>query len=390
MVGPTWRRRVVSASCRARSPISNTALWWLLFGLMSQALVAHASRLDEDSGERVTEPAPRGTNVHMLHEQLVIDMRPLASKQPIEVKTTYRVRNDGGRQTMQLHFASPGVRDGSITLQGRAVAGHETNQALSALDGPTPWAESFARDQRGSTVALELEPGEQTIEVHYRVVPDHLAWGLVDSFAIDYGLAPARGWASFGTLSLNLAIPLGWHVLDRPTELREVRPGNYHFAFAGLPQGHRSHFRDAAEAHRDARDLADDSVRVHVAPPRLPYEIFFIVKQVCCWLAVLVPVALGVRLSLRARRGRPVGLAQRLLSFCMGIAAVWGLPSLAFAAQQHWFPHGVDHAFPMVWLVGAWLLGALLCVIAHAACGWRAKRSPPGRSGSGARNSYSA
>lgn len=320
---------------------------------------ARADHIETIDGDELKEPAPGVPGVHILREDLVIDMRPLVSRDAqVQVRARYTARNDG-----------PASGEG----------GQKVPAVEASADQPASKNHAAEEPRRPSQGPASLSPsklGEQELTVSYQAVADMLPFRRVRSFGVDYGLAPARAWASFGTLNVELLVPEDWQVLDLPSAMHAAGPGIYRGHFSALPASPVAHAKSASEDHDDLRDLSGDALRFHVSPPPGPYDILLKLQLATCWVAAFLPFLPAIWLWRRARSGTPVSLPGRLVSFLLSALLVYALPLLSFYPERLWFPLGGRH-FPMSSVLFAWFFGGLFCVLGHAAFGWRRRVPRP-------------
>jgi hypothetical protein len=176
------------------------------------------------SGSRLGEPAGALAGVAIEHETLDIDLRPLKAEKPALVEAVYRVRNDGPARTLDLLFVANGLARGStvVSVDGRPVsAAPGTAGAL-----PASWrAPAATPAPEGAPGAIPYEPrsegtlafraalpaGRHEIRVRYPAEASVYSRNeLTPVWQLGYVLAPARDWASFGTLDVRVRVPRGW------------------------------------------------------------------------------------------------------------------------------------------------------------------------------------
>jgi hypothetical protein len=329
----------------------------------------------DEPGDQAGEPAPALAAMHIVHEDLSIDMRPVETpREPARIRARYRVRNDGPTQTVDLLFLAPGLRAGQVRHRGKRIAARVDERAQTSR---TPNHSVAVQDTDALSFAVTFVPGEQDIEVTYQAAPDLLPIDGIDSFSVDYLLAPARRWASFGSLSLDIHVPPDWQILDLPSALApSAEDGGYQARFAGLSEllagAPLRHHRVSESYHWDLRELPADTLRVHVVPARWPYLWLGALAVLTHLLALAAPVLAWLRLRRSARRGAPTTLGLRLLSFALSAVAVAGLPLLSVWLEGTWYPHRAMLSYgPIFALLGTWFFGGLACVLGHALVGWR-------------------
>jgi hypothetical protein len=213
------------------------------------------------SGDRLRDPQGELKSVHIEHELLLIDMRPLAQGRPVVVEANYQVRNKGEGRAVELVFVAPAltpdlngggwvwreaqwvndkrlspVTEGGVWLDGQAIAGvrPETGgdtlpkdwqppKATPALEGSEKALPYQATSSSTILFRIAISPGEHSIRVRYAARPS--AYCTTGSPAIywqlGYVLAPAREWASFGGLDTKVLLPKGWRAAGTPEMKRE-------------------------------------------------------------------------------------------------------------------------------------------------------------------------
>lgn len=210
-------------------------------------------------GDPVGEPAPTLDSIHVLHEDLLIDMRSLAGTVPsrvARVTATYKLRNDGSAKRLELVFIAGGLHDSTnaftVALNGAKVKGQFSDTLPFPVSWNLPrttpgleWKDSIeyqvytrSSDQEhdlktvdmlnkrphefhASTPSIlfwvDIPEGESTITVAYDAeVTGYGYGGLVYTWQLGYVLAPARRWASFGTLDAMVLVPEGWQAATWP------------------------------------------------------------------------------------------------------------------------------------------------------------------------------
>jgi hypothetical protein len=197
---------------------------------------------------------PKGLKgISIVHEELVIDLRPLTAVQPVAVEATYHVHNAGEARKLDLLFiaGSSDVSDFAVSLGDRLLQ----SRPVSKKEFRDQWAyfvekHSFYQgvDWKGGTVSLfkndmtavgftaELPSGASKLVARYLAK----ASGTESedryptaTWQLPYILAPAREWESFGDLHVTAYVPEGWQSISSPSLEREgdVLRGS----FAGLP-----------------------------------------------------------------------------------------------------------------------------------------------------------
>jgi hypothetical protein len=194
--------------------------------------------------------------VAIVHEQLTIDLRPLAALRPAHVEVVYDLSNSGASKRLDLLFVSGelGVRDfeahlGNEPVPARLLAPKELRRHWDRF--PANWRppESapgidvekayFVRngwDTEATPVefSLELPPGPSTLRVRYRARACGADEGYpTATWQFPYILAPAREWGEFGRLDVVVKVPDGCQARSTPPLEREG--ATLRGSFSGLP-----------------------------------------------------------------------------------------------------------------------------------------------------------
>lgn len=352
-------------------------LGWLCFlaalcGASTQSVASANMMAPDRPGDRVSEPAPLLSTLHIVQEELRIDMRPVEAKEPVQISARYHVRNDGSAQRVELFFVAPGLRAGRVTHQGSVVPAQLDTRPTEAVVPRSNADSSWPRDALGLLFAIDFVPGEQVIEVAYTATPDTLQLDWVKSFAIDYELSPARRWASFGRLKVELLVPHGWDILHLPEALRgNAASAEYRGEFPALPSTAVHHVRVHTDHVWAFPELPADTFRFHIAPSRTPYQAMFALRVLLMLLAAAVPVLAALRLRQRRRAGHPVELAERAISFVVSLALLIALPLFAFWLEGRWLKHHTAGYGPLFALAGTWAFGAMAALVGHLWLGRR-------------------
>jgi hypothetical protein len=193
-------------------------------------------------GQLVAEPAGL-RDVDVAGETLTIDLRPLATGESAHVAAVYRLDNLGPERTLELLFAN----GTSATAFDVRLDDHPVPTA-PASDAPLPssWKPPAATPgiQKGDlgylqhgqrpvtplAFALTLPPGTHTLSVRYDAeAAQHHAGGPTLTWQFAYVLAPARAWANFGGLDVEVQLPAGWRMACTPSLLRSGNVLRSHF-----------------------------------------------------------------------------------------------------------------------------------------------------------------
>jgi hypothetical protein len=299
------------SSALRRVALVVVAVLLVLFGRTAHANVG----VPYGGGELTGEPGGIA-DVAITHEDLAIDMRPLASNGRVAVAATYKLDNAAAEKHLDLVFASgaTGLRDVRVTLDGKPSATRIDKDvevpARWLPPGETPRIDGsgglhFDRPEKSAPFAFRLDvpPGRHDLAVTYSA---DAGWQHVDDPTIvrqfAYVLAPARTWQRFGGLDLTVQVPPGWRAAVTPALKR-----------------------DGDTLRATFPDLPADAVAITVqasAPLHTPVLLL--------GLAVLGVVTVGgaIRVSRAARKRRGSGQGMSVLA-AVGIGVAW---SAAFFA----------------------------------------------------------
>lgn len=186
-------------------------------------------------GDRVGEPSGGLETVAIEHESLTIDLRPLVSDEPARVVATYAVRNDGPEKRLALEFVAAALAahgtgvwlDGqpvkvSAGTAGRLPQSWQPPKSTPGLDGGAALAYPV-RESGALFFQIALPAGRHTIRVRYLARATATSGDAPTRYwQLGYVLAPARQWASFGGLDVEVAVPTGWLVATSPTLTRSA------------------------------------------------------------------------------------------------------------------------------------------------------------------------
>jgi hypothetical protein len=164
-------------------------------------------------------------SVAINHEWLSFDLRPLASAKSARVEAVYEIENKAEEQTLYLVFVSgPMASDSAaVVLDDQLITA--VWKKVDAL--PSPWhaPESTPAIKGEGTLPYEgdaaldlphfsitLPPGTHQLRVSYSAKPTSytsgesplLYWQMI------YVLSPAREWAAFGGLDVQVQLPDNW------------------------------------------------------------------------------------------------------------------------------------------------------------------------------------
>ena len=326
-------------------------------------------------GDVLGEPSPGLAGLVVEHESLRVDLRGEPT-----VEAVYQIRNDSTRREVALEFVALGLysdyggdRDAlrgdttrayTVSLDGAPVPAEPTDSLLvpimwlSGLDVPSPdgstllattTAGAFEVGEPDTTRAsglrfrLAVEPGVHTVRVRYpvRLAGYEGTEHVHPTRLFAYSLAPARRWAGFGRLDVEVLLPPGVDAASTPDLARDG--DRLTGSFDGLPA-----------------DVLGVSFR-EPAPVAVP----LLEGLALLWLGlglVGVPALLGVRAARRGRswKGALVVGPLAALAALAGYAALRvGAISFAETAYGYGFAlGGVLLAIPAL-LAGSLLAGLL-------------------------------
>ncbi len=188
-------------------------------------------------GGRVVAEPDGMKGVRVLHESLVIDLRPVARGEFAHVEATYRFRNDGPARQLELLFATGAneIAGFAVALNGTPVpsAVRDVGELPKSWQPPkaTPGLDGHAlnygpklggSDLKTIGFTLAVSPGEHTVRVTYRAPASKNMYGhpvAYQQFA--YVLAPAKSWDGFGKLEVTVHVPEGWTAASEPALTRD-------------------------------------------------------------------------------------------------------------------------------------------------------------------------
>ena len=210
-----------------------TFLLVLLSLIIPKAVNANMAAPYFEPGELIGEPTGDFRNLGIVWEKLNFDLRPLNNFGESTVTAIYQIRNDGEQIPVELLFVSPGIKTSSVTIDGKKIAAETikdpklrpTWKVPSKVPTPGGSTEFFVNKFVNS--ALKFKPtipqGEHQIQVQYVVEPGISEPSIYKHYQFVYILAPAKDWAFFKRLDIEIKIPKYWKVA---TSLPMKREGN--------------------------------------------------------------------------------------------------------------------------------------------------------------------
>ena len=177
-----------------------------------------------EGGSLNFEPIGDFGNLGIVREKIDFDVPSSKGSREGTITATYQIRNDGEQFPLELLFISDGIENSSLTLDGKTVAGETVKNPKIPENLKIPekirWVgddnfTSFVNTPVDSGLKFKptIPPGEHQLQVKYSVDPyvNGLTSGTpyIDS-QIDYILAPARSWAFFNSLEIEIKQPKSW------------------------------------------------------------------------------------------------------------------------------------------------------------------------------------
>ncbi len=206
-----------------------------------------------NAGDTVGEPIGVFRQLDIIQENLLFDLRSLTNSQLNlgQIVANYLINNQGEAANVDLLFISPGIKTGNVTIDGNNIPFQIINKPKIAPEWQKPInmpmlgeMMGFAQADANFTLYSQLETGFQftanlpkgkhSIQVSYFVKPnEYNGSDIYREYLIGYLLTPARNWASFGKLDMEVKLPPGWEV---KTSLEMQRHGDIlQASFNGIP-----------------------------------------------------------------------------------------------------------------------------------------------------------
>lgn len=204
-------------------------------GVLAWPAVARPNAGPTSTSAWVVAEPPGIPGVRIAHETLSIDLRPADRGEAAVVEATYQLDSKGGETQLELLFAFGSQRntDWSITLDDKPLEG----VLVVGADLPATWMPPPKTPGLEGGKSLFYGPGWRTVEplafklvvpsgrsvlkVRYQaeVSLNYARPSMYRQFA--YILSPARSWAGFGGLDLQIQFPSGWSVASTLELARE-------------------------------------------------------------------------------------------------------------------------------------------------------------------------
>ena len=208
--------------------------------MLSQVLliIAAPDLASANAGRPTSDGFPAGdpsgiVDVAITHEELVIDLRPLADRGLVLVRATYHLDSPAGAKQLDLVFASGVGRlaDFQVALDNRMLA----SKLVAGADLPKSWRPpattplpeggDLGFDVRLADASfgfqLDVAPGAHELVISYaaEAVAHHARQPtILHQFA--YVLSPARTWGGFGGLDVTVQVAPGWIMAVTPAMTR--------------------------------------------------------------------------------------------------------------------------------------------------------------------------
>ncbi len=179
-------------------------------------------------GYRLGEVSGALRQLHIEHEDLRIDLRPIEQSDPALVRAEYQIRNDSSERDVELVFIGVNMEHNTyqVLFDDKPVSFVAGFQA----DLPDEWkdpslvednryipidsydSENRSRDRKNTLrFTLHITTGKHRVVVTYSsLVAHNIHQRPVITWKCRYILAPAKRWASFGTLHTTILLPQGW------------------------------------------------------------------------------------------------------------------------------------------------------------------------------------
>jgi len=188
--------------------------------VLRTAGVAHANMGKPWSGGSYPGEATGISGIKITHEELVIDMRPLAGSKdlPCSVSATYHLDNPGEATSVDVVFVSgtPNT-DFKATLDGRPIATGPYHGTLPRAWEPPKSSIYDLRHASSTELSLDIPSGRHDVVITYKA--DASIYHRGDPTIhreVTYVLAPAKTWGGFGGLDVTVLLAPGWSAKSTP------------------------------------------------------------------------------------------------------------------------------------------------------------------------------
>ncbi len=212
-------------------------LRWLkracLLGFALGAPAAFAGVTPPEPGTFLADATGPFEELTLASESLRLDLRPLAAADPhVVVDVQYWISHRASTRRVRLIWPTAGVGPGTIGgawLDERPLTVEEAPSSSRPedwvppestpplVDGPRPPLALSAWDDHLLATTVELSPGTHALRLRYgaRAAADHSQ--VPPLWQIAYVLTPARRFAAFRLLEINVLVPEGWAVAADPS-----------------------------------------------------------------------------------------------------------------------------------------------------------------------------
>lgn len=234
-----WRRKDIGKAVwmkaiSLRWLIAITVLW---IGCATIPPVLANAGPGSRGGHLVGEPVGIEA-VSITRETLVIDLRPLADDRMAQVEVVYQLQNNGDSQDLDLLFAvgAAGIAGFQVWLDDEPITtvparnanipdSWKAPRSTPGIDGGRPLSyDRYGQDTDVVPIAfsLTIPPAAHTLSVRYEAeaVTNFLGYPTVYR-QLAYVLAPARSWAGFGGLDVQIQFPDSWKIASTLDLTRE-------------------------------------------------------------------------------------------------------------------------------------------------------------------------
>lgn len=224
--------------------------WIALFLIMVPVLTRANVGPPMSGGQIVAEPTGV-IGIAITRETLTIDLRPLGANGFARVEALYHLRNGGAQKTLELVSASgsANVTDFQVWLGAEPVPVKSVEGAALPQSWRPPEQTPGLHGERGVDYlslgagdvtpvgfTVTVPPGSHDLKVRYTADAATYHRGdptVLRQFA--YILSPARAWAEFGGLDVEVLLPEKWRAASTPDLAREG--DTLKGSFAALPAG---------------------------------------------------------------------------------------------------------------------------------------------------------
>lgn len=215
-------------------------LGWLLLVFVFLLPVGSASG---NAGPIRRDPLPIGEPqvdlgaIRVLHEQLTVDLRPVADQHLASIVAVYRFENAGPPVTIPAVFATPFARYIEVAVDGKPIEARTFDPMGEMPPLPPHWSAALSDKLKYEEAAwfdFALPSGEHELTVKLKAGSGYDKSDRPMTSHIRYLLSPARDWSAFGTLDVRAHVPDGYIVTSTPA-LTPDESGDLVGTFDGIP-----------------------------------------------------------------------------------------------------------------------------------------------------------